>query len=192
MLDILKLGSILTLYSLLAGTALAFVNITSSPRIEQNRLEAEKSAREEVLPGMAGGFVERADGDGFRYWIGYRDARKSSPEGYLFISRAEGYSSTIAVMVGVDTAGVVTGAKVISQRETPGLGARIGEVRHGESDPWFMRQFIGKTIADNDFRVIKDGGGIEAITGATISSRAVTKAIRDGLSTLSEIIGGSS
>jgi len=189
--DILKLGSTLTVYSLLAGTALAFVNITSSPRIAQNRIMAEKAAREEVLPGMAGGFEERVADNGFRYWVGYRDALKSSPEGYLFISRAEGYSSRIAVMVGVDTAGVITGAKVVFQQETPGLGTRIEEVRHGESDPWFMRQFIGKTAAD-DFRVRKDGGDIEAITGATISSRAVTKAFEDGLSILSEIIGGSS
>jgi electron transport complex protein RnfG len=59
----------------------------------------------------------------------------------------------------------------LSQQETPGLGARIVEVRPGGEKPWFTSQFEGKS--GDELRLKKDGGGIDAITGATISSRAV-------------------
>ena len=70
---------------------------------------------------------------------------------------------------------VITGIKVASQQETPGLGTRIEELRRGEKEPWFQSQFRGKG-AEAAIKLVRGGGpdGIEAITGATISSRAVT------------------
>ncbi len=190
MRDILKPGLILMLYSLLAGSALAVVNITASPRIEQNRLEAEAAARNEVLPGMKGGFEERITGGGFRYWAGYAAESDDEPSGYVFVSAAYGYSSTIVIMAGVDRDLNIVGAAVISQQETPGLGTRITEVRRGETTPWFLARFMGKG-AEDDLRVDRDGGTIEGITGATISSRAAAKAIEQGCATLHQTIGGS-
>jgi len=176
-------------YSLVAGSALALVNLKSMPRILENRLEAENAARKDVLPGMDGGYELTDDGSGFPYWTGYRDTGKSDPGGYIFIAREKGYSSTIESMVGVDTSGAVTGVIVLFQQETPGLGARIEEIRHGEKTPWFTRQFIGKSPSDT-FTVAKDGGDIDSITGATISSRAVSGSIGQGLQTLQIKVGG--
>ena len=185
MRDILRLGIILAVFALVAGVALAFVNIKTMPRIIENKLRAEKEARAEVLPGMAGGYEERGKGSGFTYWIGFPDTAKSETGGYVFTTDGRGYSSTILTMVGVDVDGAITGVKILEQQETPGLGAKIEEVRHGEKDPWFTRQFKGKTVSDT-ITVTKDGGDIDAITGATISSRTVTNAINRGIAELME------
>ena len=64
---------------------------------------------------------------------------------------------------------------MLSQVETPGLGTKVEEVKYGEDDPWFTRQFLGKTA--NAVAVDKDGGDIQSITGATISSRALAKSV---------------
>ncbi|MFC1607617.1 RnfABCDGE type electron transport complex subunit G [Candidatus Latescibacterota bacterium] len=189
MRDILKLGAVLMTYALLAGSSLAFVNDKTSGLIIENKLIAETAARSEVLPGMSGGFDARDGKDGLSYWIGWRDEAKSDIGGFLIMTSGNGYSSVIESMVGVDTAGNIIGVKVISQQETPGLGTKIQEIRHGESDPWFTRQYIGRT-ADDDISVAKDGGTIDAITGATISSRALTNSINRGLRQLMETLGG--
>lgn len=180
------------LYALVAGGALAFVNGKTLPLITENKALGETRALAEVLPGMEGGFDERKnEGGKLSYWIGYRDAGKTEIGGYIFIARGSGYSSIISSMVSFDANGAIVGVKILSQQETPGLGAKIQEVRRGETDPWFPRQFIGKTVSD-DIKVKKDGGDIDAITGATISSRTVTDSINSGLRELMKTIGGRS
>ena len=178
-------------YALVAGAALAFVNIKAIPRIKQNKLEAENVARTEVLPNMVGGYELKGEGVDFSYWIGYLDAQKSEPGGYIFLARGNGYSSTIETMVGVDPEGKITGVKILFQQETPGLGARVEEIHHGETYPWFTSRFTGKTVSDN-IRVTTDGGEIDTITGATISSRAVTDSINRGLVELYKKVSGES
>jgi electron transport complex protein RnfG len=176
-------------YSLVAGSALALVSLKSGPMIERNMLAAEETARVSVLPGMTGGF-ESVDGiDGFRYWKGFRNAERTEIGGYVFVARGKGYSSVIESMVGVDVAGNVTGVDVLFQQETPGLGDRVNEIRHGESVPWFPRQFAGIS-AGTSIGVDKDGGTIDSITGATISSRAMTNSIYRGLVQLKDNVGG--
>jgi electron transport complex protein RnfG len=135
-----------------------------------------------VLTGMTGGFVKTAGASGFEYWTGYTDAAKKTPGGYAFIAKGEGFASTIQTLVGVGVNGKIVGTKVIFQEETPGYGDRILEVKEGEKSPWFTSQFMGKsgTVA-----LKADGGAIDAITGATISSKAVTSSIDAGLKQLS-------
>jgi electron transport complex protein RnfG len=65
---------------------------------------------------------------------------------------------------------------VLSQQETPGLGTRCQEIRRGETEPWWQAQFKGKRISE--VAVDKDNGIIQSITGATITSRAITDGIR--------------
>lgn len=188
MRDILKLGIILMVYSVIAGAALAYVNILTKPKVAMNLVQTAEKTRAEVLPGMSG-FDEKTDASGFTYWIGYTDAAKTQAGGYVFLGQKKGYSSVIQAMVGVGLDGKIIGVKVLSQQETPGLGTKIMEVRHGENAPWFPAQYLGKSVAD-PLKVKKDGGEIDAITGATISSRAMTKAIRDGLEMLQKARGG--
>lgn len=179
MWDIFKCGIILMLYCLASGALLAFVYIKTAPVIEAQKEAAAVESVIEVLPGMDGGFDKKETEDDFIYWIGYRDKGKKTPDGYTFIARQKGYSSTIESMVGVDADFIITGVKVLFQQETAGIGDRILEIRDGESEPWFTRQFIGKTMTD-DIKISKDGGTIDAISGATVSSRAVSLSIDNG------------
>ena len=78
-------------------------------------------------------------------------------------------------MVGVDSLGAIQGMKVLKQVETPGLGTKVEEIKYGEEDPWFTRQFLSKQA--DQVAVDKDGGDIQSITGATISSRALTQSV---------------
>ncbi len=96
--------------------------------------------------------------------------------GIVFRVFPRGYADKIPITVGLNNEGVITGIKIASPaeglRETPGLGTKI-------SDKEFIRQFIGKDTAG--IRLKKDGGMIDAITGATISSRAVVDGVRNGM-----------
>lgn len=191
MRDIFKLGFVLLLYSLAAGAALGYVNIMTKTKIIDNKSVAENNARKDVLPGMQGGFDTKGDGTDFVYWTAYKDAAKSQIGGYIFIAKEKGYSSVVETIVGVDPEGKITGIKVLFQQETPGLGTKIIEVKHGDISPWFYSQFAGKKASDN-IKVKKDGGDIEAITGATITPRAVTNSINAGLNKLKDATGAGS
>ncbi len=191
MWNIVKNGLIMTAYSLVAGALLAFVYLKTAPVIEaQKAAKSGAGVMAQVLTGMDGGFEERGD-ENFTYWAGYKDSGRRTAGGYVLIVRGSGYTKSVPIetMVGVDADGNVVGVKIINQQETPGLGDKVMEIKAGESDPWFTRQFIGKTAEDN-LLVVKDGGAIDAISGATISSRAVTNSIRNGLLALQAALSG--
>ena len=98
-----------------------------------------------------------------------------NPVGLVFRIFPKGYAGKIPLTVGIDLAGIITGISVAGQgevlKETRGLGSRVLE-------PWFAEQFKGK--AADQVKLKKDGGEIDAITGATVSSRAVCSAISKG------------
>lgn len=85
-------------------------------------------------------------------------------------SISTGYSGNVEVMTGLLPDGTLSKLVVVSQTETPGLGTKVTE-------PAFLSQFEGKNLANFVLKVKKDGGDVDAVTGATISSRAVTSAI---------------
>jgi Na+-translocating ferredoxin:NAD+ oxidoreductase subunit G len=89
-----------------------------------------------------------------------------------------GYSGYFSVVFGLDAEGNVTEVKILESMETPGLGSKAGE-------PDFTSQFTGQNLNSFNFSVTKDGGDVDAITGATITSRAVSDAIRQGLENFS-------
>ena len=89
----------------------------------------------------------------------------------LEVESKNGYGGKIKLMVGITAEGSLHGIYVLDQKETPGLGAKI------KTDK-FQDGLRGRPIRDTTWKVTKDGGEIEAITAATISSRAVCEAIR--------------
>jgi len=176
MKDIVKLGGLLFAVTAIAATALAGIYSVTKPRIERQKQLVLENALTVALPSVEQEAIFPVQRDGkVLYYEGYTSKDKSELVGYAFVAKGPAYSSVIETMVGVDTTGQILGMQVLSQQETPGLGTRIEEVKYGEEDPWFQRQFIGK-IAEN-LKVDKDGGDIQAITGATISSRALTKSV---------------
>lgn len=161
----LKLAFVLFTVCGLAAGALAFVNAATKDRIAAFALQEQVQARKAVFPQAE----EFAETDAGRRWDALRGGQKA---GLVLRTSIQGYSGPIGIMVGVDSSGVVTGARILSHSETPGLGAKI------VADS-FIGQFRGKSGKEVALR--KDdttGGRIDAIAAATISSRAVAKAIR--------------
>jgi len=108
-------------------------------------------------------------------------ARKGdTPTGLAIESIApDGYNGKIKLIVGVDNQGVITGTRVLTQQETPGLGDKI-ELRVSH---WILA-FTGKTLTTKNassWHVRKDGGQFDQFTGATITPRAVVKAVKKTL-----------
>lgn len=189
MKDILKLGGILLLFTAIAGAALSMVNVITKPRIEYQKQLFTKLALQTALPTADSEFIEEVkENEQVIYYIGYSNAEKRSIAGYAFLAKEPGYSSVIETMVGVDTTGKIIGLKIIAQTETPGLGTKIEEIKYGEKSSWFQDQFLMRTAVG--LAVNKDGGEIKSITGATISSRAVTVSIKNGLETLKNRLDG--
>jgi electron transport complex protein RnfG len=89
--------------------------------------------------------------------------------GYAFLAVGKGYGGEISILVGLKDENTIKGITIISHTETPGLGSRIAESS-------FTDRFAGLNIADVALR--QEGGQIDAITGSTISSRAVINAVR--------------
>lgn len=179
MKDILKLGGILMLITVIAAAGLAAVYSVTKPRIEEQKRLALERALTVALPGADKRAIVPVVKDGqVLYYKGYASPDTTQLVGYAYVAYGIGYSSTIETMVGVDTTGKILGLKVLSQVETPGLGSKVEEIKYGEKDPWFQRQFIGRSA--KKLAVDKDGGEIKSITGATISSRALTNSIVAG------------
>lgn len=204
----IRLVVTLTAIAAVASFGLSAVyNATHGITEEYKRLETE-NARIEVLPSEGGEyFVETAtdsmlDGREFAYYTAY--APGEVVRGYTFTAYGKGYSSTIETIVGVVPDGSISGIKIVDQKETPGLGAKIQEVASRNTlwavimgrgvdetgtPPWFQEQY--KYLRTDDLRVVKSPGedGILAITGATISSEAVTGSVKSGLAMLLSIVG---
>ncbi len=204
----IRLVITLTVIAAVASFGLSAVyNATHEITEEYKRLEME-NARIEVLPSEGGEyFVETAtdsilDGREFDYYTAY--APGDVVRGYTFTAYGKGYSSTIETIVGVVPDGSISGIKIVDQKETPGLGAKIQEVASRNTlwavimgrgvdetgtPPWFQEQY--KYLRTDDLRVVKSPGedGILAITGATISSEAVTGSVKSGLAMLLSIVG---
>ncbi len=188
MKDIIKLGLILLLVTAVAGAALSVVNNITKPRIEEQKRLVTERALISALPTADNNAIDPVyETDTLRYYIGYQDTLRKEIVGYAFVATEQGYSSKIETMVGVDTMGTIIGIKIMQQVETPGLGTKIEEIRYGETTPWFQDQFIGKKGIG--LAVDKDKGEITSVTGATISSRAVTNSINSGVQKLEKQIG---
>lgn len=171
-----KTFGVLTLVALAAATALALVNNVTAGPIAAAEKEAELRAVRAVLPPFSGE-PERATVTSRDREHTYDLARDAGgvPVGAAVQSNTKtGYSGRIDIMVGVDPSGAVVGVQVLRHLETPGLGAKITE-------PAFLDQFRGTRLGSFDFKVKKDKGSVDAITGATISSRAVSGAVAEAL-----------
>lgn len=175
--ELFKFSLILGLVVVIATCALAWVNEITKPKIFEQQRKAEAEALYYVLPGTDSGAIVSVSKNGSNpYYMGYLDSDSTRLAGYAFLSYAKGYSSTIRTMVGIDTTGSIKRIKILSQQETPGLGTKCEEVKPGDTEPWWQNQFINKL--STSIQVDKDGGDIVSLTGATITSRAITDGIQ--------------
>ena len=183
MREIGRLVVVLTAICFVAAFALSQVfELTKEPIAYQKRLEVLRAIRA-VLPDIDNepdqdvvriqvDSTEQDESDEVAF---YRGRLNGELTGVAFVvDSREGYGGTIEIMLGVDPQGTILGIEILSHLETPGLGSKIT----GES---FTQQFAGRSLENTKWSVSKDGGDIDQITGATISPRAVVKAIHEGL-----------
>ena len=266
--------------SMLAVLALVALAPGASDKADTRKPAGDDLLRRSVLPDAAYGVFVAAEADGFRYQQGYSSPDTTNLVGYTFKTTGRGYSSNIETMVGVDLYGRITGIKIVSHQETPGVGSKITEVKppksvlevlratsgtppprkvpidlegawkgiveirdvelmgelekavagrdtakvvalapqaiatdrgpipagsdtltyklaqtvikklRDDAMPWWQAQFVGKSMVELGLTKEKTAKSIQAITGATVSSRAVTESVRKATAQLAAAIGG--
>ena len=166
---VLRLAGTLLLITSVVAALLAGVNSITAPKIAELTEQKTQQAIEAVLPG-GGESVDFTDDSGLVSVV-YK-----GESGYAVQVAPSGFDGAVTMMVGVDMNGNVLGISVISQTETAGLGAVCAATTSaGEA---FRGQFVGMS---GEVTVSKDGGEVDAITGATITSRAVCKGVSAAL-----------
>jgi len=175
-------GISLGLMALAASAALVFANHATRDAIAAAEARDLQASLAQVLPA---GFADNdllADtllvDDGVPRTV-YRARRQGAVAGAVFRSSARGYAGDVVTLMGVDRDGRLLGVRVVRHRETPGLGDKI-EVTKSK---WILG-FDGKSLAElpaDKWAVKKDGGVFDQFAGATITPRAVVKAVKGGL-----------
>ena len=165
---ILRLAATLLIITSLVAAALAGVNGITSPIIAQKTAEKTQQAVQAVLPGGGEQIDVPAANLVSKVYKG--------ENGYAVEVTPGGFDNTITMMVGVDRDSKVLGISIVSHTETAGLGAVAAATT--PAGDHFRNQFAGQsgTVA-----VSKDGGQLDAITGATITSRAVCEGVNAAL-----------
>ena len=166
---ILRLALTLLAITAVVAAALAGVNSITAPAIAELNAQKTQEAIELVLPGGGEEITDFPAAD--------LVAKVYKGEnGYAVQTTPGGFDNTITMMVGVDNDGKVLGISIISHTETAGLGAvAAASTPAGEN---FRGQFVG---ASGSVSVTKDGGAMDAITGATITSRAICVGVNAAL-----------
>lgn len=163
---------VLTLISLISAAALAFTYSQTKPILDEQARLAQIAAVSQVLPDFDNAPTEEQfPADGYPGLELFPATRGGEPVGVAVRTySSNGYGGEVRLMVGFDAQGTITGTSVLAHSETPGLGAKMTEQS-------FQGQFVGINPGSEPLMVTKDGGSIDAITAATISSRAFCDAV---------------
>ena len=168
---VLRLSLTLLAITAAVAVALACVNGVTAQRIAQSKQEKMRSAMAEVLPG-----AQDLQTVAFTDATGTVKNVYASAGGYVVEVAPSGFGGIITMMVGINTDKTVNGISIVSHTETAGLGSvAAANTSAGEG---FRQQFVG---ADSELAVDKDGGTVDSITSATITSRAVTAGVNAAL-----------
>ncbi|MGB0733153.1 MAG: electron transport complex subunit RsxG, partial [Pontibacterium sp.] len=165
---------------------IAITQVTTKDRITRNQQEAEAAALYEIIP------QSRVDQSLLDHKIALASPEllglKAEAQAYQAIKSGEvvavilpsiapdGYSGDISLIVGINLDGTVAGVRVLTHRETPGLGDKV----ETKKSDWIY-SLTGWTFKDGGWNVKKEGGRFDAFTGATITPRAVIKATERAL-----------
>ncbi|UCD80061.1 MAG: RnfABCDGE type electron transport complex subunit G [Desulfobacterales bacterium] len=176
MREMIKMVIVLTILSCFSGGVLAYLRNSTQERIDNQVLEFVKGPAVRTIFEGAGNnpIADRftlKDGDVERtFFVGVLDGE---PRGIAFETSGKGFGGDVGVMVGIDVKDdKLLGVGVTTHSETPGMGAKA------KTDPNFVAQFKDLS-AKEPLKVTADGGSINAISGATITSRAVSAATTD-------------
>lgn len=176
--ELLKPAVILFLICSVTALALSGVNLLTADAIEEKQLEKAEESRLLVLP-TAERFEPGFDGTCYIGFAGDEIA------GYVFETEARGYGGAVRVMTGIDAeSGRISGVELLEHEETPGLGA------NAERED-FRGQFL-QEVSPNGFSLVRyqqpGEGEIEALTGASMTSRAVLNAVNEAMEMYFQIL----
>ncbi len=168
---VVRLAVTLFIITAVVAAALAGVNSVTKPIIDQQNAAKVQAAIETVLEGGFDEQLTNFDDQGGLVTKVYKGA-----DGYALEVVPSGFDNTITMMVGVGNDGKVLGISIVSHTETAGLGAvAAAKTSAGEA---FRGQFVGMS---GSVAVSKDGGELDSITGATITSRAICVGVNAAL-----------
>jgi len=180
---------VLGLFAIITGGSIAVTQALTAERIQEEAARAEAKALFEIIPesqhdnDLLNDTVQLPASDRLAtkgpvtVWVARRNGE---PTGFIMpVVAPDGYSGNIRLLVGIDLQGTVLGVRVVSHKETPGLGDRI----ETKKSDWIYN-FEGRSL-DNpeprNWNVKKNGGVFDQFTGATITPRAVVKAVQKSL-----------
>ena len=182
--DMVKITINLVVIYIIGGLILAFVYAKASPIMYRKGEEEKQAALKTMMP-EADKIEEIGKWEPHHKHAGYYIAKKGNEElGYIVEAFGKGYSSYINILVSVDKNFTVKKVNILHHAETPGLGDEIER-------EYFLKRFENKSV--DNLVVVKGetADKVEAISGATISSRAVTEdGVRNGVKTLREKLSG--
>lgn len=173
---LINMVAVLVAITAVSGLALGYINEWTKGPKEAARLERKLNAIKSVLPEITNNPADEmvrlpieGTADSLECYIGTKDGTQI---GYAISTYSKkGFSGLIRIMVGFNHDGSIYDIAVLEQKETPGLGTKIKESK-------FKAQYKDKNPSGFDLRVKKDGGEIDAITGATITTRAFSEAVQ--------------
>lgn len=174
----------LIVITLVAGLSLGFVNdLTAGPKAAA-KLEKKINALKKVLPEFNNNPLDEVlkfETDKAKDSVEFYPATKDGNfVGAAVVGSSDkGFSGLIKLMVGFNIDGEIIDIAVLEQKETPGLGTKIKEDK-------FLSQFRDQTPSDFNLKVKKDGGDVDALTGATITTRAFGEAVQLAFETYME------
>ncbi len=168
----------LFLICLAVALLLSFTNELTKEPISKVEEEKKQTAMLSVCPGAVS--FEEVKGIDSQAYVGVDD--KGNVCAYAIPVTVKGYGGDMGIMVGISVKDEVTGVEILSHGETPGLGANCTN----ES----FTDMYKRPLSEGEFLTDKDGGDIDAITGATITSRAVTDGVNQAVDIYNSIKGG--
>ena len=170
-----RLSMSLLAVAFVCALTLALIYQKTAPVIEQQKQMLLERSLQAVLKAES---YQKHEGD-----ILYYEAKndKDNIIGWALPLLGKGYGGNIQLLVGVDLKRNITGVQVLEHAETPGLGSKINEIEYQQNESKFLKQFQGKNIQDIVLIKGKTDKNIQAITGATISSKAVVEGVRLGI-----------
>ncbi len=177
--EILKIGLILFAITAISAGILAAVNSVTEPLITANSQEKREAAMTKVLPDAVS--FEKVEYSA--HGSSVIEAYAAGDAGYVILSEPRGYAGAISIVVGVKPDLTVNSIDITSQSETPGLGANC-------ANDSFKEMFVGKTSGIKVVKSDPQGNQIDAISSATVTSKAVTKGVNDALVAAEELMGG--
>ncbi len=176
MREMIKMVIVLTVLSSFSGGLLAAIRNGTQDRIENQQLKFVKGpAITSILEGASNDPIsdrfKLKDGEAEKsFFVGILEGE---PSAVVFESFGKGFGGELGVMVGVNIKDdKIVGVGITTHSETPGIGSRA------KTEPAFAAQFKGLDIIDT-FKVKPDGGQVDAVSGATLTSRGVSAALTD-------------